>query len=159
MYHQIMISVTNNHKEILRFCSIRGQFFGTDLFFSPESCIWEDVQFAEAPWVEIMTNTAQDFIITDGWPGPIGYPHCVHGQMCPYGARILALIAPGILPIQVSLTGCEECYPSELYEDELRICGECRVHPMNCTRHKLPNGQLSMKIYAGVGDGHGSAGP
>lgn len=28
---------------------------------------------------------------------------------------------------------------------------------MNCTRHKLPNGQLSMKIYAGVGDSHGSA--
>lgn len=71
--------------------------------------------------------------------------------MRPCWARILLVIAPGILLVQMPLTGHEECYSSELCKDELRIGGEHWVHPMNCTRHRLPNGHLSMKVHAGAG--------
>lgn len=67
------------------------------------------------------------------------------------------LIVPGPLPLQVAWTAHKKCHPSELHEDELRIGGEYQVHPMNCTRHRLPNGQLSRKVYAGPGVCSGSA--
>ena len=72
-------------------------------------------------------------------------PMVVHLKTCPCWARILTLIAPGTLRTQVSMTGSKECYHSEFYESGLRIGGEHSIHPMNCTRNRLPSDQLDMK--------------